>query len=200
MLTSLSGFIKDHDDRPTIGHSVGANSTNMNTRDLVVINTGNSNISLGTIRTSNPYNIIASNHTIGTTVYKAFLAAFADAAGGDIAGDVRLFNRVVIIIGTVPHVHLVDVAFVCPFVVGALLEDLLRIVSHKVHRVSSMHSRQFWQVLFQGLGNRLVNTLGRSRGWCSRWWRLDGALGLGGIGEEVEAFFMVLKMIMVRDR
>ena len=125
MLTSLSGFIKDHDDRPTIGHSVGANSTNMNTRDLVVINTGNSNISLGTIRTTNPYNIVSSNHTIGTAVGKGFLGAFADATGGDIVGDVLVLEEIVVIVSTVRNVHLVDVSLVCPFVVRAMLENFV---------------------------------------------------------------------------
>ena len=85
----------------------------------------------------------------------------------------------VIIIVAVPNVYLVDVSFVDPFVVGTLLENLLWIVAHDVYRISRMHSRQFGQVLFEGLGNRLVNTLSRSRGWCGCRWRLDGALGLG---------------------
>ena len=124
--TSVSSFIEDHYDRSTVGHSVGTNSTNVNTRDLVIANTSNSNVALGTIRTFNLDTIISGNHTIGTAVNKTFLGAFADAASRDIVGDGWLGNRLVII-GGVPFVHLVDVPFVRPFVVGALLKYLFRI-------------------------------------------------------------------------
>ena len=125
MLASVSSFIKDQDDRSTVGHSVGSNSAYTNTRDLVIVNTGDSNVSLGTNRTSNPDNIISSNHAVGTAVGKGFLGAFADATGGDIVGDIFILEEIVIIIGTVPNVHLVDVSLVCPFVVRALLENFV---------------------------------------------------------------------------
>lgn len=87
----------------------------------MVVNAGDGNIPRWSFRSSDPNDIFTTDATIGTTIDEAIQEAFQKTGGYTVSDGAGGSRRSIIVIVHVPSVHLVDVAFDAPFVIGILL-------------------------------------------------------------------------------
>ena len=121
MFAKVGELIKDHDNGAAVGHCVGTDCSNPYSGNLVVVNAGDSNIPRWSFRSSDPNDIVTTDTTIGTSIDESFQEAFQKTGGDTVSDGAHGSRRRIIVIVRVPSVHLIDVAFDAPFVIGILL-------------------------------------------------------------------------------